>query len=1048
MPISGVRGVSSSSNSSTTYISSGTTIAPTIVYNTGLGTVTIGDGTYRFFHSTNYTGAITEHIITGTTFSIVENITIYICSDYNNGTPILRTITDSSQFNWSNIIPIYTVTRDGDNFSYVNWDAPGNGLPNKIHDRLIRTDRFSRELGLSIGESALPLVRTIIVSSGVIWQGVYHNSMDSVDSSVDIVKMLYTDGTGSWIDSFITQYNNTQYDTGTGLATLTDGNYAVNWIFRLIGNTKEIVVFLGDGDFDLNTAKASQLPNNIPASMSTNGMLIGRIIVLKGADTAIQIDSAFVTKFAASTVTSHSGLTGIEGGDANLGNYYHSDQEINKGDGVEFNSVTSQDNLTLDALTGKNIVVKKSIVPDLNNTHSIGSSTKVIKEIFTEAVTSDVDLTLKSDVSNDIIFKNGDVNAGIITSAGNWGIGNINPTKKLEVAGDVFIDGALTVDGTVTQVNVENLDVTNKNINLAVTDAPTDALANGGGIVLKGTTDKTILWDNSNAEWDISDGLDVDGIIKANGTTSDGSTNIFVGKDSFDANVFKVDTDGVVSTPKISPLSDSTTGILITKADKNTVIVNIDTTNIRIGIGTNSPLDALDINPGTAETWQRIYGATNAGIKFVGDENSDWWVYKSGGGSYRIAQTPDGGTTLINRLELDTASYSALRSPDGIGFIAIYNAESVSKNMIRPSTNNTYDLGTNTYKWKDSYFSGSVITPKISPSADGSSGILITKADKTTGIMTINTTLGHVGIGTAANTVSTLFVNNPDHTRAALFETDQSVGASSGATGAAHFTCKNGTGDFNNYGIRIATTTQGGGNAYGIYVDADTGVATGSKYGIYVAGTGMLNYFAGKIGVGTATPNASAILDLSSTSQGFICPRMTKAQRLAITPVEGLEVFQTDSGSGKYIYSNGAWEQMSGLSYMSGYKTVNSAVTTGTVIQFVVGNNFNMGTITSPNIPLKAGMTYKLRGFTQIVASAAAGARFAFVNASGGAEISELRHGISYTTTFGGNAGSQPVAGGFYTPTADITLNFKCVSHTGSPELQFESFGVEVEQLK
>ena len=645
---------SSSSNSSTTYISSGTTIAPTITYNTGFGTVTIGDGTYRLFHTTNYTGAITEHNISGATFLITEHITTYICSDYNNGVPIIRVITDSNQFNWSNIIPIYTVSRDGDNFSYIDWDAPGNGLPNKIHTRLVQTDRFSRVSGLDIGESAMPVVRTIIVSPGIIWQGVYKNSMDSVDSSVDITKMLYTDGTGNWIDNSITIYNNTQYDTGLGLATLTDGNYAVNWIFRMIGNQKEIIVFLGDGDFDLNTAKASQLPNNIPASIFDVGMLIGRIIVLKGADIATQIDSAFTTKFAASTVTSHSGLTSIIGGDALTGNYYHSDQEINTDSDVEFASVTtndyrsldsnlnlnayvgydiiahdniipslnnsktlgesglvyaetftrkvtSDDDLSLDALTGKNIVIKKSVLPDVTNTHDIGSATKVIKEVFTEKVTSDVDLILGSAIGSDIILRNGNVDAGIITDTGNWGIGNINPTKKLEITGDVLIDGDLSVDGTVTQVDVVNLDVTNKNINLAVTDTPTDALANGGGIVLKGTTDKTILWDNSNVEWDISDGLDVDGIIKANGTTNDSSTNIFIGKDSLAVDVFKVDTDGKVTASAIVPITDSTTAFKITKSDGTTTILNVDTTNERVGIGTTSPLAPLQVS-GTPNT--------------------------------------------------------------------------------------------------------------------------------------------------------------------------------------------------------------------------------------------------------------------------------------------------------------------------------------------------------------------------------------------------------------------------------------------------------------
>jgi len=331
--------IDNTSNSSTTFISSGTVIKPTITYNTGLGTVTIGDGTYRLFHNAEYIGVITEHIISETTLSIAENITSYICADYNNDSPILRVITDLTQFNWSNIVPIYTVIRDGDYFSHVDWDAPGNGLPNKIHDRLIRTDRFSRESGLNLGESATPAVRTIIVSSGTVWQGVYRNSMDAVDSSVDICKMLYTDETGTWVDSAITQYNNTQYNTGMGLATLTDGNYSVNWIFRMIGNQREIVVFLGNDDYDLNAAKASQLPNNIPSIFSKNGMLIGRIIVLKGTDIATQIDSAFDTKFAPSIVTSHDGLTELQGG--GLGYYYHSNQPINTTNNVEFNSIKS-----------------------------------------------------------------------------------------------------------------------------------------------------------------------------------------------------------------------------------------------------------------------------------------------------------------------------------------------------------------------------------------------------------------------------------------------------------------------------------------------------------------------------------------------------------------------------------------------------------------------------------------------------------------------------------------------------------------------------------
>ncbi len=48
-------------------------------------------------------------------------------------------------------------------------------------------------------------------------------------------------------------------------------------------------------------------------------------------------------------------------------------------------------------------------------------------------------------------------------------------------------------------------------------------------------------------------------------------------------------------------------------------------------------------------------------------------------------------------------------------------------------------------------------------------------------------------------------------------------------------------------------------------------------------------FFGGTVGIGTSTPHTSAILDLTSTTQGMLLPRMTTAQRDAITtPSDGL----------------------------------------------------------------------------------------------------------------------------------------------------------------
>lgn len=70
----------------------------------------------------------------------------------------------------------------------------------------------------------------------------------------------------------------------------------------------------------------------------------------------------------------------------------------------------------------------------------------------------------------------------------------------------------------------------------------------------------------------------------------------------------------------------------------------------------------------------------------------------------------------------------------------------------------------------------------------------------------------------------------------------------------------------------------------------------------------------GQVAIGTGTPNISALLDLTSTSKGFLPPRMTAAQRIAIIlPAEGLLVFQTDGPKGYYYYINAAWTSLADL---------------------------------------------------------------------------------------------------------------------------------------
>ena len=68
-----------------------------------------------------------------------------------------------------------------------------------------------------------------------------------------------------------------------------------------------------------------------------------------------------------------------------------------------------------------------------------------------------------------------------------------------------------------------------------------------------------------------------------------------------------------------------------------------------------------------------------------------------------------------------------------------------------------------------------------------------------------------------------------------------------------------------------------------------------------------------QIGINNETPDASAALDITSTTAGLLIPRMTNAQRQAISnPAAGLQVFVTDFDGGSFMFYNGTeWGTLS-----------------------------------------------------------------------------------------------------------------------------------------
>jgi len=85
---------------------------------------------------------------------------------------------------------------------------------------------------------------------------------------------------------------------------------------------------------------------------------------------------------------------------------------------------------------------------------------------------------------------------------------------------DLTLSGNLTVNGTTTNINSTNLVVEDKNIVLGDAATPTDTTADGGGITLKGTTDKTFNWVDSTDAWTSSEHINLASgkTLKYNGT--------------------------------------------------------------------------------------------------------------------------------------------------------------------------------------------------------------------------------------------------------------------------------------------------------------------------------------------------------------------------------------------------------------------------------------------------------------------------------------------------------------------------------------------------
>lgn len=169
--------------------------------------------------------------------AIPTDSTRYLGVDYNAGSPqaillTTNTFDDHTQF------PLAVITNEADTIYIAN--APFKvgdhaGLMIKRLNQTMGVQRDDETGGLMLGETG---TRNITVTPGALWSSLNRATQAAVDTSVSgTFNRYYDDNAGGFTKQLTqTQWNNTQYDDGSGtLVTLGANKYACQWFYETLG---------------------------------------------------------------------------------------------------------------------------------------------------------------------------------------------------------------------------------------------------------------------------------------------------------------------------------------------------------------------------------------------------------------------------------------------------------------------------------------------------------------------------------------------------------------------------------------------------------------------------------------------------------------------------------------------------------------------------------------------------------------------------------------------------------------------------------------------
>ena len=304
---------------------------------------------------------------------------------------------------------------------------------------------------------------------------------------------------------------------------------------------------------------------------------------------------------------------------------------------------------------------------------------------------------------------------------------NVDVPGTLDVTGvatfddNVTVSGNLTVNGTTTTIDSTTLVVEDKNIEMGAVTTPSDTTADGGGITLKGATDKTLTWVNSTDCWTFNQAL-----------------NLTAGTESAPALVFDADVNSGIYHPAADELAISTAGSERLRINSS-----------GLGIGTSNPAFPLEVNrTDTGTVVSSFESATTSAWVNVASTNTDTLNVRIGAtGNDAVIQA--GGSEAV-RIKSDGKVGLGTSSPSQKLEVAANAQHRIAVTATDTTMSNGADYG------GFAFFSNDASNPNrknwdIYQVARGSTGItdLTIDSHETSDIVKITST-GDAGIGTSS----------------------------------------------------------------------------------------------------------------------------------------------------------------------------------------------------------------------------------------------------------------------------------------------------------